>query len=187
MTVKLEHLILGVLLEQPSNGYSLKRFFDTDGRFLRAKTQMSQVYRSLAHMEDRGLVSHSVEPKAGANDSKVYRVTDDGAKAFLSWLTSKYTPPNRFEEPELTVRLSFAGFMDVADVVRLIDTELHARLTQRKRFRNRDRQREQHPTVSFDASLGMLVNDWAHEHGSSAMDAHIKALEELRRALHPTE
>ncbi len=178
--MKLEHLLLGVLLEAPSNGYGLKRYFDTHGRFLRAKTQMSQVYRSLAQMEENGWVEHDVDPRPGAQDSKEYRVTEEGAVVFLDWLTGPYVPPSRFEEPEFGARLSFAGFMTTEDVLRLIDTELHARLDQRARFRFRDRTQVFQPGIAFDAELQSLVSDWAHGKGAAAMDAHIAGLEALR-------
>ena len=36
--MKLEHILLGALLERPSTGYDLKKFMDTHGRFLRSNT-----------------------------------------------------------------------------------------------------------------------------------------------------
>lgn len=187
--MKLEHLILGVLLEHPSNGYGLKRYFDNAGRFLRSSTQMSQVYRALAAMEKRGWIDHEVDPRPGAQDSKVYRVTEAGSVVFLDWLTGPYAPPSRFEEPEFGARLSFSGLMDVQDLIRLIDTELNARHEQRARFRFRDRSEQWAPTVDFDADLANLVAEWAHGRGAAAMDAHIAGLEQLRAQLldrHPT-
>ena len=152
--MKLEHLLLGVLLEAPSNGYGLKRYFDTHGRFLRSKTQMSQVYRSLAQMEENGWVRHEIDPRPGAQDSKEYRVTEEGTVVFLDWLTGAYTPPGRFEDPEFGARLSFAGFMSTEDVLRLVETELHSRLEQRARFRFRDRSQVFAPGIDFDPASG---------------------------------
>lgn len=183
MTMKLEHLLLGVLLEAPSNGYGLKRYFDTHGRFLRSRTQMSQVYRSLAAMEDRGWVEHEIDPRPGAQDAKVYRVTESGSVVFLDWLTGPYQPPARFEDPEFSARIAFAGLMSVDDLLRLIDDELHARIEQRARFRFRDRSQTWAPTVDFDAELQTLVGEWAHRRGSAAMDAHIEGLQSLRAEL----
>lgn len=181
--MKLEHLLLGVLLEAPSNGYGLKRYFDTHGRFLRSKTQMSQVYRSLAQMEENGWVRHEVDPRPGAQDSKEYRVTEEGSVVFLDWLVGTYTPPGRFEDPEFGARLSFAGFMSTEDVLRLVETELHSRLEQRARFRFRDRSQAFAPGIAFDADLQDLVSEWAHQRGADAMDAHIAGLETLRTEL----
>jgi PadR family transcriptional regulator AphA len=98
-----------VLLQQPSTGYDLKKYLDTFGRFLRSNTQRSQVYRSLAKMEESGWVTHTVESRPGAQDAKIYRVTDEGATISLDWLKGPYHPPTRFQDPEFSVRLSFAG------------------------------------------------------------------------------
>jgi len=41
--MKLEILLLGALLNRPSTGYELKKFFDTHGRFARSNTTMSPI------------------------------------------------------------------------------------------------------------------------------------------------
>lgn len=73
--MKLENVLLGVLLRRSSAGCELKKFMDTHGRFLRSNTQMSQVYRALAGMEERGWVSRTVESRPGTTDAKTYLVT----------------------------------------------------------------------------------------------------------------
>jgi DNA-binding PadR family transcriptional regulator len=137
--MKLEHILLGVLLEHPSTGYDIKKFLDTHGRFLRSNTQMSQVYRSLGSMENQGWVTHSVDPRPGAQDAKTYRVTDEGATVFLDWLTGPYHPASRFQDPELGARLAFAGFMSAEQLLRILDVEIQTRQDEIARYRNRDR------------------------------------------------
>jgi DNA-binding PadR family transcriptional regulator len=63
--MKLENILLGVLLQRPRTGYDLKNYLDTTGRFLRSNTQMSQVYRSLATIEQRGWVTYRLESQPG--------------------------------------------------------------------------------------------------------------------------
>jgi PadR family transcriptional regulator, regulatory protein AphA len=181
--MKLENILLGVLLQHPSTGYDLKRYLDTHGRFLRSNTQMSQVYRSLSQMEDRGWVSRTVEPRPGAQDAKRYEVTEEGATVFLDWLTSPYLPPSRFDDPDLTVRLAFAGFMTVEQVIGLLDTEIETRQSQVTRYRNRDRRLVRTPTAPCDEPLADAVGEWLHHKGADAIDAHIASLVELRRRL----
>lgn len=181
--MKLENLLLGVLLERPSTGYDMKKYFDSAGRFLRSNTQMSQVYRALAGMEKRGWVTHTVEARPGATDAKTYRVTEDGSVVFLDWLTGPYQPPSRWEDPEFGARLSFAGLMAREDVLRLLDTELEARRAQITRYRFRDRTEQVHPTAAFDAELSHTVHEWAHRKGVAAMDAHLAAIGSLREQL----
>jgi PadR family transcriptional regulator, regulatory protein AphA len=181
--VKLENILLGVLLQRPSTGYDLKKYLDTTGRFLRSNTQMSQVYRSLAGMADSGWVTHDVEPRPGAQDAKTYRVTAEGTTVFLDWLNGPYEPPTRFRDPELTTRLSFAGFLTAEEVIRLLETEISARREQIGRYRFRDRRLPRDPAIPFDPGLADLVGDWLHQTGSDGMDAHVAACESLRRQL----
>jgi PadR family transcriptional regulator AphA len=181
--MKLENILLGVLLQQPSTGYDLKKYLDTVGRFLRSNTQMSQVYRSLSTMEREGWVTHSVEPRPGAQDAKRYHVTDEGTTLFLDWLKSPYQPPTRFQDPELGVRLSFAGFMTVDEVLRLLETEITTRRGEIARFRFRDRALPLDPALPFDEELAGFVGEWAHQKGAAAMDKHVAACEELRDQL----
>ncbi|OXM60978.1 PadR family transcriptional regulator [Amycolatopsis vastitatis] len=181
--MKLENLLLGVLLQRPSTGYDLKKYLDTFGRFLRSNTQMSQVYRSLGRMETDGWVSHSVEPRPGAQDAKLYAVTAEGATVFLDWLKGPYAPPTRFQEPEFGVRLSFAGFMTVEEVIELLETEITTRREQIARYRFRDRKLPRDPALPFDDALADLVGEWEHQAGAAAIDAHVVACEALRQRL----
>ncbi len=181
--MKLEHILLGVLLEHPSTGYDLKKYMDTHGRFLRSNTQMSQVYRTLAAMENQGWVTHSVEARPGAQDAKTYRVTNEGATVFLDWLTGPYHPPTRFQDPDLGVRLMFAGFMSAEQLLRILDTEIDTRQDEIARFRFRDRRQQWAPTIPFDAELTESLGERLHQMGAAAIDAHVTAMIELRRSL----
>lgn len=181
--MKLEHILLGVLLEHPSTGYDLKKYMDTHGRFLRSNTQMSQVYRTLAAMENQAWVTHSVEARPGAQDAKTYRVTNEGATVFLDWLTGPYHPPTRFQDPDLGVRLMFAGFMSAEQLLRILDTEIDTRQDEIARFRFRDRRQQWAPTIPFDAELTESIGERLHQMGAAAIDAHVTAMIELRRSL----
>ncbi len=181
--MKLDHILLGVLMQHPRTGYDLKRYLDTSGRFLRSHTQMSQVYRTLGLMEDRGWVAHTVEPRPGAQDAKVYRTTEEGSMVFTDWLAGPYDPPSRFQDPEFGARLSFCGFLTVRQVLVLIDTEIMTRVAQVARYRNRDRSSPWEPPEGYNPELAEMVNQWAHENGAAGMDAHIASLRVLRETL----
>ncbi len=181
--MKLEHILLGVLLEHPSTGYDLKKYLDTHGRFLRSNTQMSQVYRSLGTMEKQGWVTHDVEPRPGAQDAKTYRVTEEGATVFLDWLTGPYHPPTRFQDPELAVRLTFAGFMSAEQLLRILDTEIQTRQDEIARYRHRDRRQQRAATIPFDTELADALGERLHQLGAAAIDTHMAAMIELRRDL----
>jgi DNA-binding PadR family transcriptional regulator len=184
MTMKLEHILLGVLLTRPSTGYDLKRYMDTHGRFQRPNTQMSQVYRVLAAMEDRGWVRHTVEPRPGAQDAKTYRVTDEGVTVFMDWLTTPYSPTTVLSrDPAFFGRLAFSGFLQVEQVIELLDREITARQQQIKRFRDRDRALPQDPQLDFDPDLQELIAERTHERGAMAMDNHVAWCVALREEL----
>ena len=181
--MKFEHILLGTLLERPRTGYDLKRFMDTHGRFMRSNTQMSQVYRSLTTMAEREWVSYTVENRPGAQNAKIYQVTPEGATVFLDWLTGHYQPPTRFQDPDLDVRLHFAGFMSVDQLLSLLDTEIEARQRQVAKYRFRDRSHTYEPGVPFDTQLADAIHERTHAMGTSAVDTHIRNLIELRRQL----
>lgn len=181
--MKLEYILLGTLLGSPRTGYDLKKFMDAHGRFLRANTQMSQVYRCLTSMAERDWVSYTVETRLGAQDAKIYRVTADGATVFLDWLTGPYHPPTRFEEPDFFVRLHFAGFMSIDQLLALLDIEIEARQQQVARFRFHDRSQTFDTDVPFNAELATALQDWLHFRGAEAIDTHIRNLLDLRDIL----
>jgi PadR family transcriptional regulator AphA len=181
--MKLENILLGVLARHASTGYELKKFMDTDGRFLRSNTTMSQVYRSLSAMEARGWVEHTVESRPGATDAKTYRLTEAGATVFLDWLTGPYSPPTRYQDPEFGCRLFFAGFMTRDQLIRLLDTEIEVRRDEIARFRHRDRRFELDPAIDYDDGLGELVAEWGHRAGAAGKDAYVEGCVALREVL----
>jgi PadR family transcriptional regulator AphA len=182
--MKLEHILLGVLLMRPSTGYDLKRYMDAQGRFLRPNTQMSQVYRVLAAMEERGWVWHTVEPRPGAQDAKTYRVSDEGITVFMDWLTAPYALSTVLtRDPGFFGRLAFSGFLQLDQVLELLDREIHSRQLQIRRFRERDRTVPQEPEIPFDAELNAFIEERVHRLGSEAMDRHVAWCIELREDL----
>jgi DNA-binding PadR family transcriptional regulator len=135
-------------------------------------------------MEERGWVWHTVEPRPGAQDAKTYRVTDEGVTVFMDWLTTPYTPTTtRSQDPGFSGRLAFSGFLQLDQVIELLDREIHARQLQIRRFRDRDRSLPQEPQIPFDAELNTLISERMHEQGAQAMDAHVAWCIELRDEL----
>ena len=178
--MKLEHLLLGLLGEKPSTGYEIQKFLNAHGRFIRSNTTMSQVYRSLATMTDRGWVTFTVDDRAGAQDAKIYRVTPEGMTVLLDWLTGPYTPPSRFQDPEFMARLSFAGYLNREQIVNLVEIELEARRDQVAKFRFRDRTMAIDPTSEFDRDFASAMGERLHEWGTRQIDAYIEELAQLR-------
>jgi PadR family transcriptional regulator AphA len=75
-------------------GYDLKRIFDDPMEFFWA-AQMSQIYRELNKLEEKGLVKSEVKSQEKRPYRKVYRLTKEGKETFLNWLNRF---PNQLSE-----------------------------------------------------------------------------------------
>ncbi|GAA3777819.1 hypothetical protein GCM10022240_31430 [Microbacterium kribbense] len=178
--MKLEHLLLGVLLMRRRTGYDLKRFMDLQGVFMRPRTQMSQVYRSLVQMAQKGWVTYEVSSRPGAQDAKIYRTTQAGRDEFMAWLDSAYHPTVSPLNFEFRARVFFSGFRDDEWLIALLNAEIEARQRQIAKYRFRDRTIELDPGVDFNLDQTNLVEDFQHESGAAAMDLHVERTIELR-------
>lgn len=178
--MKLEHLLLGILLVKPRTGYDLSRYMEMDGVFMRPRTQMSQVYRSLTQLAERGLVDFTVSTRPGAQDAKIYQVTPSGRDVFMTWLTSTYEPTIEQVNYEFRARLFFSGFLGEEALLELITVEIDARQRQIAKYRYRDRTIQVDPDAAFDIELIIAVEDFQHETGAATMDLLVARLIELR-------
>ena len=83
--MSLKDALLGLLDHRPMTGYDLKRIFDDPMGFFWV-AQMSQIYRELNKLEEKGLVKSEIVPQEKRPDRKVYQLTKEGKKIFLNWL-----------------------------------------------------------------------------------------------------
>lgn len=83
----LEHIVLGLLLEQPCHGYALKQALSPA---LPRKKLVNDgiLYPLLRRLESAGLVRKKARKVAGRPDRNVFHVTAAGRKAFEAWLAS---------------------------------------------------------------------------------------------------
>jgi PadR family transcriptional regulator, regulatory protein AphA len=186
--MKFEHVILGLLSWRPFSGYELGKYLEREGRFLRSKVHLSQIYRLLARMVDSGWVAYEVQENDGRPDSKIYRLTEHGEQVLREWVASPYEPPSKFSDPEFHVRFRYGGPLDRDVLVRLVRTELDARKAQVSRYRDRDRSLgPMQPIDGVDETLARRLGDLAHEHGAAAMDLWIEWLERVLAELESEE
>lgn len=84
---RLEHVVLGVLTNQPRHAYALKQRLAPG---LPRENQINDgvLYPLLARLERRGLVTSTREAGAGGRARRVYAVTPEGKAAFDAWLRS---------------------------------------------------------------------------------------------------
>ncbi|MEA2022110.1 MAG: PadR family transcriptional regulator, partial [Candidatus Caldatribacteriota bacterium] len=106
--MSLGNSLLGLLSDRPMTGYDLKRIFDdTIGFFWAA--QMSQIYRELNKLEEKGLVKSEVEPQEKRPDRKVYQLTKEGRETFLSWLNRFPNQLSQTSRSRFLMRIFFSS------------------------------------------------------------------------------
>lgn len=175
--MNLEYLLLGLLALKPQTGYDLKKFLDTFGRFMRSNTQLSQIYRTMGRMVRDGWVEFEVTHRDGLPDFKTYRLTEDGSAVFLDWLSGPYVPPSRFTDPEFSLRFHYSALLGKEATLRLLRTELDARIDQVRTYRGRDRTLK-HLELPLGGSPEAVQRrfDLAHQWGAQQVDAWIEWL-----------
>lgn len=119
----LDMLVLGLLDVRPMTGYDLKKVFDGSVAHFWSADQ-SQIYRTLARLEQDGLVAVRVLRQPGKPDGREHRLTDEGRAALAEWLRSPL-PRGRPREPFLG-RIFFAGRDDDPAPVRALVAERRA-------------------------------------------------------------
>ena len=92
--MSLDNALLGLLNHRPMTGYDLKKILDHPMGFFWV-AQMSQIYRELNKLEEKGLVKSEIESQERRPDRKVYQLTKEGKETFLNWL-NKF--PDRLSE-----------------------------------------------------------------------------------------
>ncbi|WP_461883689.1 PadR family transcriptional regulator [Fusicatenibacter sp.] len=80
----LKYAILGLLNRNAMTGYELSKEFETTlFEFWNAKH--SQIYPELKSLNAAGLIEYHVEITGNVLEKKVYTITDEGRRDFLSW------------------------------------------------------------------------------------------------------
>ena len=104
--MSLEYAILGFLSYRPYSGYDLKKIFDASVRHFWPADQ-SQIYRTLARMNENGWVDIEVIPQESRPDRKLYHITAVGRQVWQQWLTSPI-PPQDNRSADM-IQVFFAG------------------------------------------------------------------------------
>ena len=127
--MSLEHVILGFLEVGPKTGYDLKKRFDRSVAGFWPADQ-SRIYRTLAKLDEQGLVSQEIVPQADRPDRKVYHITEEGREGLHRWLVEcESGAPPRIS---WLVQLFFSGVLSDEEAIRLLEdkkTRILDRLT----------------------------------------------------------
>lgn len=180
--MKFEEILLALIARAPCSGYDLGRWLATEGQFLRANADQSQIYKTLNRLVKNGHIEFTVEEREGAPNAKVYRLTQSGAEHLRGVTESQYVPPARWQEPDFTARLTCLVPLNPPTVLPLIETEVAFRKEQIKRFRNRDRTVRLEPgRFTIDVGFMSELLNGAHTYNAAEADAWVAWLESQHR------
>lgn len=182
--MKFDHLLLGLLAQQPRSGYDLGRWLATEGQFLRSNADLSQIYRTLSRMTAGGLVEFAVDERAHSPSAKVYSLTAHGVDELFAWLESPYEPRSRFQDADFLARFACGGILRPDTLLPMFDAEIAYREEQTQQYRGRDRSLPDHPgAVEYDRALAQELLDDGHAYGTAASDAWMAWLRTERAKL----
>ncbi|MEW6404776.1 MAG: helix-turn-helix transcriptional regulator [Chloroflexota bacterium] len=121
--MSLKHAILGFLSFTPLTGYDLKKAFDRSVRHFWPANQ-SQIYRTLAQLNEEGLVEMEVIEREERLDMKIYNITDAGRAELHQWLSTPL-PEQDSREPFL-IQIYFGGRLSDDELLDLLNRKLNA-------------------------------------------------------------
>ena len=179
----LVHILLALVGRHPQSGYELWKWLEVEGRFLRARADRSQIYRTLARLTDDGLVCHTVAESRTGPDAKIHRLTPAGVDALLAWVASPYEPGTSWQASDFMARFLLAGPLRPDSLLGLLDAEIEARTAQVVQFRDRDRAFDSAGGLVTDPALARLLADDVHRFGTSQIDHWLGWLHQERARL----
>ncbi|HCK65826.1 MAG TPA: PadR family transcriptional regulator [Anaerolineae bacterium] len=119
--MSLKHAILGFLSFAPFSGYDLKKAFDNSVQHFWPANQ-SQIYRTLAELDEQGFVKKEIVERDERLDMKIYSITKAGRSELHQWLTSPL--PERDEREPFLIQVYFSGLLTDEEVLNLFNQKL---------------------------------------------------------------
>jgi len=114
--MSLQNALLGLLSYKPMTGYDLKKMFDTSiSNFWYAS--LSQIYRELGVLEEKGLLIATIEPQSDRPDKKIYSITESGKAAFQDWMRTFPEKLSKEKRDEFTLRVFFGSNLSRDELV----------------------------------------------------------------------
>jgi DNA-binding PadR family transcriptional regulator len=108
-----EHVLLGMICNQPASGYDLKRRFATSPMGV-YQPSSGALYPALTRLERRGLLgSETSRPAAGGRPRRVYQLTPEGRAAHLGWVREPVRPATVAQD----LGMHLLRFVMMADVL----------------------------------------------------------------------
>jgi DNA-binding PadR family transcriptional regulator len=119
--MSLKHAILGFLSYLPLSGYDLKKAFDHSVQHFWPANQ-SQIYRTLAELEEGGFVAKEIIEREERLDMKIYQITDAGRTELHAWLTTPQ--PERDDREPFLIQVYFGGQVSDAELLKVMRHKL---------------------------------------------------------------
>lgn len=119
--MSLKHAILGFLSFSPLSGYDLKKAFDKSVRHFWPANQ-SQIYRTLAELDEQGMVEKEVVFREDRLDMKIYTITEAGLAELRHWLSTPL-PAQENREPFL-IQVFFGSQLSDTELLHVLQGEL---------------------------------------------------------------
>ncbi len=119
--MSLKHAILGFLSFRPLSGYDLKKAFDHSVQHFWSANQ-SQIYRTLAQIDEEGLVEKQVVEREERLDMKIYSITEAGRGELHRWLSTPL--PEQDDREPILIQVYFSGVLSDDEILNLLQTYL---------------------------------------------------------------
>jgi len=119
--MSLKHAILGFLSFDAFSGYDLKKAFDNSVQHFWPANQ-SQIYRTLAELDEQGLVEKKIIEREERLDMKIYNITEAGRAELHQWLSTPL-PEHDTREP-FHIQVYFGGKLSDEEILNLLHLKL---------------------------------------------------------------
>ena len=119
--MSLKHAILGFLSYLPLSGYDLKKAFDNSIQHFWPANQ-SQIYRTLAELEEGGFVTKEVIEREERLDVKIYHGTEAGRAELHQWLS--HPLPERDDREPFLIQVYFSGQLNDVEALHIFRQKL---------------------------------------------------------------
>lgn len=106
--------ILGILTIEPSSGYDIKKFTESNLSHFWSESY-GNLYTILKRLLDQGRVTRRTETREGKPDRIVYSITDEGRREFEQWLALPFEQETI--RSELLLKLFFGSQLPREQVV----------------------------------------------------------------------
>lgn len=106
--MSLSHSILGFLSYGSMTGYELAKAFSSSIRFF-WYAQASHIYLELNKLEKKELVTCEIIVQTDKPSKKLYTITQEGKREFLSWLSKENNEFNKGSKNAFLMKVFFSG------------------------------------------------------------------------------